>query len=90
MPASALARIPAELSDAEAAPLGCAGVTFMVRGANLQAIRSNGMRLISADWLEQVARNEKASSDYAATGAQHLVVGERGPARRESRLRRRR
>jgi D-arabinose 1-dehydrogenase-like Zn-dependent alcohol dehydrogenase len=27
VPASALARIPAELSDAEAAPLGCAGVT---------------------------------------------------------------
>jgi len=27
VPVSALARIPAELSDSEAAPLGCAGVT---------------------------------------------------------------
>ena len=27
VPATALARIPAELSDAEAAPMGCAGVT---------------------------------------------------------------
>ena len=27
VPVSALARIPSELSDAEAAPMGCAGVT---------------------------------------------------------------
>ena len=49
-------------------------VTFMVRGANLQAIRSSGIRLIHADGLEQVARNVHASNDYAATGVQDLVI----------------
>ena len=49
-------------------------VTFMVRGANLQAIRSNGIRLIHADGLEQVARNVRASNDYAVTGVQDLVI----------------
>jgi len=49
-------------------------VTFMVRGANLQAIRAGGMRLISADGMEQVARDVKASNDYAATGVQDLVI----------------
>lgn len=49
-------------------------VTFMVRGANLQALRANGIRLITADGLEQVARQVKASDDYAATGVQDLVI----------------
>lgn len=49
-------------------------VTFMVRGANLQALRANGIRLIQAEGLEQVARNINATNDYAATGVQDLVI----------------
>ena len=49
-------------------------VTFLVRGANLQAIRAGGVRLIQADGLEQVARHVKATNDYAAAGVQDLVV----------------
>lgn len=49
-------------------------VTFMVRGANLAAIRAHGIRLVQADGLEQVARQVKATDDYAATGVQDLVI----------------
>jgi len=49
-------------------------VTFMVRGANLDAIRANGFRLVMHDGTEHVARNVKASNDYAATGPQDVVI----------------
>ena len=49
-------------------------VTFIVRGANLDAIRDNGIKLISAEGGEQVARNVKATNDYAAAGAQDIVI----------------
>lgn len=49
-------------------------VTFMVRGTNLTAIRENGMKLIMHDGQEHVARNVKASNDYAATGPQDMVI----------------
>ena len=49
-------------------------VTFMVRGANLRAIRRSGIRLISADGSEQVASNVQASDDYAAAGPQDIVI----------------
>ncbi len=49
-------------------------VTFMVRGAHLQAIRSHGMRLVQADGLELVARDVRATSDYASAGVQDLVI----------------
>ena len=49
-------------------------VTFIVRGANLAAIRSHGIKLVSRDGVEQVARNVEASDDYAAVGVQDLVV----------------
>lgn len=49
-------------------------VTFMVRGANLLALRANGIRLIQAEGPEQVARNINATNDYAATGVQDLVI----------------
>jgi 2-dehydropantoate 2-reductase len=49
-------------------------VTFMVRGANLSAIRENGMKLIMHDGTEHVAANVKASNDYAATGPQDMVI----------------
>ena len=58
------------------AKLALAGedVTFIVRGANLDAIRDNGIKLISAEGGEQVARNVKATNDYAAAGPQDIVV----------------
>ncbi len=58
------------------AKLALAGedVTFMVRGANLQAIRRDGIRLIMNDGHEQVVTNVTASNDYGATGPQDLVI----------------
>jgi 2-dehydropantoate 2-reductase len=49
-------------------------VTFMVRGANLEAIGANGITLIEADGQEKPIRNVKASNDYRATGPQDLVI----------------
>lgn len=49
-------------------------VTFIVRGANLEAIRANGMKLIMADGSEHVAKNVRATNDYAEAGAQDLVI----------------
>jgi 2-dehydropantoate 2-reductase len=59
-----------------AARLALAGeaVTCMVRGANLAALRSCGIRLRLADGSEQVARNLVATEDYAAAGPQDLVI----------------
>ncbi|MEO7256124.1 MAG: 2-dehydropantoate 2-reductase [Casimicrobium sp.] len=49
-------------------------VTFIVRGANLTAIRNKGMKLIMGDGTEQVAPNVRATSDYAEAGPQDLVI----------------
>jgi 2-dehydropantoate 2-reductase len=49
-------------------------VTFIVRGANLEAIRKNGMKLIDRDGTEQVARNVKATNDYGQAGVQDIVI----------------
>ena len=49
-------------------------VTFIVRGANLAAIRARGMKLIMHDGVEHVAANVKATSDYAEAGPQDLVI----------------
>ena len=49
-------------------------VTFIVRGANLAAIRAKGMKLIMHDGVEHVADNVKATSDYAEAGPQDLVI----------------
>jgi 2-dehydropantoate 2-reductase len=49
-------------------------VTFMVRGANLDAISKNGMKLIMEDGTEHVARNVKATNNYDEAGAQDLVI----------------
>ena len=49
-------------------------VTFMVRGANLDAIRRNGIKLIDHDGTEHVARDVKATNDYAAAGPVDVVV----------------
>src|SRR6202171_6166654 len=49
-------------------------VTFVVRGANLDAIRKNGMKLVMSDGSEQVASHVKATNDYAAASAQDMVI----------------
>jgi 2-dehydropantoate 2-reductase len=49
-------------------------VTCIVRGANLQAIRKNGLKLITSDGSELVARDVKATNDYAEPGVQDIVV----------------
>ena len=49
-------------------------VTFLVRGANLAAIRSNGIKLIAHDGVERVATNVTATDDYAAAGPQDIVI----------------
>lgn len=49
-------------------------VTFMVRGANLEAIRKNGMKLIMHDGTELVANNVKATNNYDEPGPQDMVI----------------
>ena len=49
-------------------------VTFVVRGANLDVIRSHGMKLVMNDGSEHVALNVTATNDYAAVGPQDLVI----------------
>ncbi|MDB5764719.1 MAG: 2-dehydropantoate 2-reductase [Herminiimonas sp.] len=49
-------------------------VTFIVRGANLTAIRNNGMKLIMDDGSEHVAKNVRATSDYDEAGPQDMVI----------------
>jgi 2-dehydropantoate 2-reductase len=58
------------------AKLALAGedVTFIVRGANLTAIASHGMKLIMNDGVEHVASNVKATDNYAEAGPQDLVI----------------
>jgi 2-dehydropantoate 2-reductase len=49
-------------------------VTFIARGANLDAIRRNGMTLIMGDGTEHVVKDAFATSDYGAAGPQDLVI----------------
>jgi 2-dehydropantoate 2-reductase len=49
-------------------------VTFLVRGANLLAIRNKGIKLIEHDGTEQVATNVAATDDYAEAGPQDVVI----------------
>ena len=58
------------------AKLALAGedVTFIVRGANLAAIKANGFKLVSAVGEEQVARNVKATDSYDEAGPQDIVI----------------
>ncbi len=49
-------------------------VTFIARGANLEAIRRHGMKLIAHDGTELVARDVKATADYAQAGVQDIVI----------------
>jgi 2-dehydropantoate 2-reductase len=58
------------------AKLALAGeqVTFLVRGANLAALRANGVRLVTADGSEQVAGHITATDDYSSVGPQDVVI----------------
>jgi 2-dehydropantoate 2-reductase len=49
-------------------------VTFLVRGANLEAVRTRGVKLIQQDGEELVARNVSATADYPGAGPQDLVI----------------
>jgi 2-dehydropantoate 2-reductase len=49
-------------------------VTFIVRGANLEAIRKRGMRLIMQDGSEHIAGGVHATDDYAEAGPQDLII----------------
>lgn len=49
-------------------------LSFIVRGANLSAIRADGMRLLNPDGSEQTARDLLATNDYAQAGVQDVVV----------------
>ncbi len=49
-------------------------VTFVARGANLEALRSRGARLLLPDGSEQVAATVAAASDCASAGRQDVVI----------------
>jgi 2-dehydropantoate 2-reductase len=49
-------------------------VTFLVRGANLEAIRARGIQLIETSGEVRVATQVGATDDYAAAGPQEVVV----------------
>jgi 2-dehydropantoate 2-reductase len=49
-------------------------VTFIARGANLQAIRANGFKLIEEDGGERVAGAVRAEQDMALAGPQDYVL----------------
>ncbi|HEY4444275.1 MAG TPA: 2-dehydropantoate 2-reductase [Steroidobacteraceae bacterium] len=49
-------------------------VTFVARGANLEALRSRGIRLVTADGSEQAVPSVNATNDYAEAGPQDIVI----------------
>ena len=49
-------------------------VTFIVRGANLEAIRRNGIQLIEHGGERLITRQVSATNDYAAAGPQDVVI----------------
>ena len=49
-------------------------VTFIVRGANLDAIRKNGIELIATDGQHHVAHNVRATDRYDEAGPQDIVI----------------
>jgi 2-dehydropantoate 2-reductase len=58
------------------AKLALAGedVTLIARGAHLDAIRQNGLKLIEEDGSEHVARNVKATNRLSEAGVQDIVI----------------
>jgi 2-dehydropantoate 2-reductase len=49
-------------------------VTFIARGANLEALRTGGIRLINADGREEQVPRVRATDNYAAAGPQDAVI----------------
>jgi 2-dehydropantoate 2-reductase len=49
-------------------------VTFIARGANLEALRTRGIRMVDADGTEEVVRRVNATDNYAEAGPQDIVV----------------
>ena len=49
-------------------------VTFIARGASLEALRTRGLRLIDADGREEYLASVAVTDDYAAAGPQDLVI----------------
>ncbi|MBS0393305.1 MAG: 2-dehydropantoate 2-reductase [Proteobacteria bacterium] len=49
-------------------------VTFVARGANLEALRSRGARLLLPDGSEQVASTVAVAADCASAGTQDVVI----------------
>jgi 2-dehydropantoate 2-reductase len=49
-------------------------VTFIARGANLEALQTRGLRLMLADGTEEVVSRVKATADYTAAGVQDVVI----------------
>ena len=54
--------------------LGGDDVTFIARGANLEALQSRGIRLMLADGSEQAVSRVNATDNYSAAGPQDVVV----------------
>jgi 2-dehydropantoate 2-reductase len=50
------------------------GVTFICRGANLEAVKNHGMKLIMDDGTEYLARPAMATDRIAEVGVQDLVI----------------
>ncbi|MEO7209027.1 MAG: 2-dehydropantoate 2-reductase [Steroidobacteraceae bacterium] len=49
-------------------------VTFIARGANLEALRARGIRLVNADGTEECVPRVNATDNYTEAGAQDIVV----------------
>ena len=49
-------------------------VTFIARGASLDAIRNRGVKLIPSDGSELVASDVEATADHLAPGPQDIVI----------------
>jgi 2-dehydropantoate 2-reductase len=49
-------------------------VTFIARGANLEALTTRGIRLLSSDGSEQLVPKVRATSRYAEAGAHDAVI----------------
>jgi 2-dehydropantoate 2-reductase len=49
-------------------------VTFIARGATLEALKTRGIRVIMSDGSEKAVPRIKATADYSAAGPQDLVV----------------
>ena len=54
--------------------LACEQVTFIARGATLDALRARGLKLIGADGKEEHLAHVRATDNYAKAGSQDLVI----------------